>query len=74
MVVLLVLLVKSLVLKTRHTNGTSQSTPGGDFNQEGGSDVQQFPYHTVDQDTERDPEDEGKHHHRAHDVISQEFP
>lgn len=28
----------------------------------------------MDQDAERDPEDEGEHHHRAHDVVSQELP
>lgn len=31
-------------------------------------------YHTVNQDTERNPEDEGKHHDWAHYVISQELP
>lgn len=38
--------------------------------------VNWFPavsYHTVNQDTERNPEDEGKYHDRAHYVISQEL-
>lgn len=30
-------------------------------------------YHTVDEDAEGNPEDEGKHHHGAHDVVSQEL-
>lgn len=30
-------------------------------------------YHTVNKDAERNPEDEGKHHDRAHYVISQEL-
>lgn len=28
----------------------------------------------MNQDAERNPEDEGKHHHRPHDVVSQELP
>ena len=30
-------------------------------------------HHTVDQDAERDPEDEGEAHHGAHDVVRQEL-
>lgn len=33
-----------------------------------------WSYHTVDEDAEGDPEDEGKYHHGAHDVVSQELP